>query len=306
MYDRILIPLDGSSLGDAAIRVAKLIPSRLIYLLQVEDDTPETVHTMGPGGGEVSTRWLGTAVHEHLERAATDFRDQGREVEVIRVAGDRAQRIIETAADVDLIIMATHARGPAGRAILGSVSDRVVREGPTPTLLVRGDYQLASPPLTRIVVPLDGSSLAEQALPVAVELGNALALRVHVVRVIEPARDRPTAAAVRPGERAKHASSSLEAARAELQERVARLPDDDVIVTSEVRSGPVVSELRASIRPRDLVVMTTHGRSGVRRLVLGSVADALVRGASAPILLVRASLAAATATRSTDEASEVS
>jgi nucleotide-binding universal stress UspA family protein len=276
MYDRILVPLDGSALSEAAVRLALLIPSRLVYLLHVEDDTPAVEHVISPSGREVRTRWLVEEEQEHLQRAAAAFRDQGREVEVLRVGGDRAQRIAEAAVDVDLIVMTTHARGPAGRAILGSVADRVAREAPAPTLLVRGDYALASPPLTRIVVPLDGSPLAGKAESVAAELASALALRVHLVRVVEPSQEE----------------TSRAAAHADLDARVARLWEQDVVATSEVRAGPVVPELRAAIRPRDLVVMTTHGRGGVRRLVLGSVAGALVRHADAPVLLLRAGMLA--------------
>jgi len=73
MYYRILIPLDGSPLAAVAVQVASLIPSRLVYLLRVEDDLPTIEHTISPRGREVRTRWLGASDDEHLRRADVVF-----------------------------------------------------------------------------------------------------------------------------------------------------------------------------------------------------------------------------------------
>ena len=293
MYDRILIPLDGSALAEAAVPVANLIPSRLVYLLNVEPDEPVVTHEIDATGHEARRQTLFQTDGEHLARVAESFREQGREVEVIRIAGAPAERIVETAADVDLIVMATHGRGGTNRAFLGSVTDQVARAASAPTLIVRGSYRPASPPLTRVLVPLDGSPLAEEALPVAATLANELDLRVHLVRVLTPPRMWSSASSLRrSGERAEQATASDEQAeRTYLEEQAQRLSDQDVVVSHELRSGPAIPSLRTAIRPRDIVVMTTHGRHGVRRLVLGSIADALIRQASAPILLVRAGMA---------------
>lgn len=292
MYDRILIPLDGSALAEAAVPVASLIPSRLVYLLNVEPDEPVITHEFDATGHEVRRRTLFHTDAEHLTPIAESFRAQGREVEILRIAGDPAERIVETAADVDLIVMATHGRGGTNRAFLGSVTDQVARAASAPTLIVRGSYRPASPPLTRVLVPLDGSPLAEEAVPVAATLANELDLRVHLVRVLTPPRTWSSASSrQRSGERAEQATASDEqAVRAYLEEQAQRLSDQDVVVSHELHSGSVVPALRTAIRPRDIVVMTTHGRYGVRRLVLGSVADALIRQASAPILLVRSGM----------------
>lgn len=169
--------------------------------------------------------------------------------------------------------MATRGRGAVGRALLGSVADHVARHAPAPTLLVRGTSPQAAPMLARIVVLLDGSERAA-ALPVAARWGGALGVRAHLVRVVDASTQLATEEEVR-----------REAAY--LNEQVRRLSAYDTVATSEVLTGPTVRALLEAIGPADLVVMTTRGRGGLRRALLGSVAERLVREAAGPVLLIR-------------------
>lgn len=291
MYDRILIPLDGSPLAETALAVARLIPSRLAYLLRVEQEAPQVNHYISPSGQETHKRIVYYANDDYLADIGETFRTDDREIELLQCWGDPADRIVETAADVDLIVMATHGRGATGRILQGSVADRVAREASAPVLLVRSDGHLPTAQMSRILVPLDGSELAETALPTAMTLASELGLPLHVVCVVEAPRKEWTGMigtrldAIGPASRSP--TLAEHAARIYLTD-CAQRHGGETMISIEVRLGGVEHELRKAIDPSDLVVMTTHGHRGLRRLVLGSVAEALVRQASAPVLLLRA------------------
>lgn len=295
MYDRILVPLDGSSLAEAALDVARLIPGRLAYLLRVEAEAPQVDHYISPSGHETHRRTVFREGDEYLQRVASTLRTEDRDVEVLQSWGDPAGRIVEAAADVDVIVMATNGRGAAGRILYGSVADRVAREASIPVLLVPGGYRPFEPPISRILVPLDGSELAETAIPAAMELARELGLPIHTVCVAEtrPGENSGVSGESRCDRTQRTSTFAEHAARIYLADCIQR-HGDAVATTFEVRSGGAVAELRRVIVPGDMVVMTTHGHRGLRRLILGSVADALVQQASAPILLLRAGMANAT------------
>lgn len=270
MYDRILVPLDGSELAEAALPFVELIPSRHVRLLAVE---PVTGQQAGAEQPPLGSSWRAMTPEAYLDRMAAPFRRQERDVELVVEAGDPRERIVAAAADVSLIAMATSGRGTLGRALLGSVADYVARHAPAPTLLVRGTDPREAPMLARIVVPLDGSDSAEAALPVAARWAGVLGVRCHLVRAVE-ASPRET-------------DEMRRAAAAYLDEQVMRLSAHDTAASSEVLLGPAVPALLDAIGPADLVVMTTRGHGGLRRALLGSVAEQLVREAAGPVLLVR-------------------
>lgn len=286
MYDRILVPLDGTTLAEAALPFAELIPSTLVYLLRVAPGAE------GRANGVARTPADRRAL-DQLQVVGERFRRQGREVEAIVFAGDPAKRIVEAAADVDLIVMATHGRGAGRRALYGGVADEVARWAPVPTLVARGgERPVGGPPITRLVVPLDGSALAEEALPAAVELASVLGVAIHLVRVVTPSLMWEALAG---GGTLVDGRSTLDDAIADatsyLDEQCRRLRGRDLAVTRDVRSGAPVSELMASFAPGDLVVLSSHGRSGSQRWLIGSVAETLVREAAVPVLLVPAAAA---------------
>ena len=163
MFDLILIPLDGSEAAEAALAVSELIPSRLVRLLTVESDLSDLTATCA------------TEPDCQAYRRVVELRRQGREVETVVTFGNLAREIITSAAATDLIVMGSQGRGAVGRLVLGSVANHVARHAPVPTLIVRGGRQPATTiPLTRIIVPLDGSAFAEQALPMTVTLADVM------------------------------------------------------------------------------------------------------------------------------------
>jgi nucleotide-binding universal stress UspA family protein len=289
MYERILIPLDGSETAEAALAYAELLPSRRARLIQVQPNILGPVRA-DPSLWEAWQQARQDDAAVYLERAGQSLRRQGRTVEATFRVGDPTAEIIAGAADADLIVMTTRGRGTAGRALFGSVADSVARQVPIPTLLVRVDeHPMTGPPVTRVVVPLDGSALAEQALPVAAAVATDLGVPVHLVRVLDLDALRASVQAGIDAASAYIQSQESVQRHAEeyLAERAQELRNRDLAVTAEVLTGSPALTLLDAIRRDDLVVMTTHGRGGVRRWLLGSVADKLVRAAAAPVLLVR-------------------
>lgn len=298
MYERILVPLDGSEASEEALGFVRHLASQRIRLLRVESNDllliPPSVTGVEPDWNERFT----DRIRAELESVAARVRNEGRTVEVEVRTGDATEEIIASAADADLVVMTTHGRGAAGRLIFGSTADRVARHGTTPTLLIRRGASENGPVTpSRVVVPLDGSELAEQALPEAEKLAGILGTPMHLVRAVS-ADD--VLATVRGHGAVAHAGSSqkgdaYEQARLETErqaadylEEQAKGPRDAGLPTNvEVLKGTPAFVLLWMVQSTDVVVMTTHGRGGYRRWMIGSVAEKLVREAAGPVLLVR-------------------
>lgn len=281
MFDSMLVPLDGSEAAEAALAVAELIPSRRVRLLSVESDLSDLT----------AICLTEQDCHAYLERVAEPLRRQGRQVETVVAFGDPAREIVASAATSELVVMGSHGRGAAGRLVPGSIAGQVARDAPVPTLIVRGGRRPATPiPITRIIVPLDGSPLAEQALSMAVALAGSLGLPVHLVRVVDRDPVRGSGETGSPAATACARTQAETVLRAEeyLAEQVQVLRNMDVAATSELRTGVPASDLLDTIRKGDLTVLATRERGDIQRWMLGSVGEELVRRAAGPVLLVRA------------------
>jgi nucleotide-binding universal stress UspA family protein len=189
----------------------------------------------------------------------------------------------------DLVVMSTHGRGGLGRWIYGSVADQVLRTSDVPVLLISAADERPWPGQApfRIVVPLDGSSVAEEALDPVVELAKALEGELVLLRVVEPPNY-----GLELGESPKF-SFQPDVELAVAKEYLAQVADRLTQTGSAVESRAVVGsapETIASIAREEnahLIAMATHGRSGLARVVLGSVATGTLQRASLPMLLVR-------------------
>lgn len=287
---RQIIPLDGSPAAEAALMYSEAIPSEKVALLLCLPPREEVAGFAGSEGAEQERRVLREDALRYLENAGSTLQRQGREVEHWLDTGDPAERIVTDTTIDDLVIMTTHGFGAGRRAVFGSVADRVVRHAAAPVLVVRGgDHPVVPVPLSRIVVPLDGSELAELALPIAVEIAADLGLPIRLLRALDVDLLQET---VRAGTYASAAyAASVPEIRASfeeyLDERAKELISQDLPVTTSVLDGPPAGALLAAVDAGDLLVMTTHGRSGIRRWMLGSVAEKMVRLAPVPVLIVR-------------------
>lgn len=200
-----------------------------------------------------------------------------------------AESLLERArvSKADLIVMATHGRPPLSRFALGSVADELTRRASVPILLVRPNEStpdiLTERAVDNILIPLDGSPQAEQALGPARDLACLMQARCILLHVIEPhsAHD--------------HGTNRLpEKAVAEIYLRriAAGLREQGLQVRTRLIAARHVAEAiveEAEVQGSNLIALATHGRSGLQRLLLGSVADKLVRLAACPVLVYRPS-----------------
>jgi nucleotide-binding universal stress UspA family protein len=195
-----------------------------------------------------------------------------------------ADSILERAwaGKADLIVMATHGRGPLSRFGTGSVTDELIRRAGMPVLLVRPGETAADifpePVLDNILIPLDGSALAEQVLGPALELARLMEARCTLLRVVEQPSSRHNGAPDGPPE---EAAAYLERMAERVREQ--GVPAQVQIVVARHVAEAILEE--AATQASDLIALATHGRSGLTRLLRASVADRLVRAAACPVLV---------------------
>jgi nucleotide-binding universal stress UspA family protein len=289
----ILVPLDGSALAEQALPFAEALaqacgsPLLLIcatYVASVPglDVTDEQVRLVNDA-------------EAYLRRVATRLEKRGVAVETYAPYGPPRQAIVREARarQAWLIAMATHGRGGLGRALFGSVADGVVRQAPVPVLLVRAWHAGASRVRLQgagpILVPLDGSVFAERALPVARSLAAALNTSVVLAQALPP---RDTALApvdMIETDPDKEAADPDCEALLYLEGRAAALAEAGIAVESFVRTGEPADVIAAIGEEQGaaLTVLATHGRTGLDRLLMGSVAERIVRHGATPVLIVR-------------------
>jgi nucleotide-binding universal stress UspA family protein len=299
MYTKILIPLDGSKTAEKVLPYARFVPGALklpIELLAVVDIVELATHISAD-----RARYLDTMIADSVRNSEQYLREIARtfpnSTKCTVEKGKAEQIIIETAA-VDkgtLVTMATHGRSGINRWLMGSVAEKVLRGGTNPMLLVRATEEEkvdGGATLKSIMVPLDGSELAEDVLPAAAELAKTLKVAVILFR----AYNIPTNAyASGEGYYGVNYEEVLTAMRDEavgyLEKKAGALKKMGIAEVSYVaKEGFAADEIISLARksPDNLIAMCTHGRSGVKRWVLGSVTETVVRHSSDPVLVIRA------------------
>jgi nucleotide-binding universal stress UspA family protein len=277
MFRTILVPLDGSPFAEQALPWALSIARRARASLELVQ--AHIVYALK----DPTCAWLpyDPAADAECKRQEQLYLDStaGR----LAAVSTRTALVLDLPADsivaritlgqADLVVMTTHARGPLGRVFLGSVADEVVRRAGVPVLLVRprdpAPGLLSDPTFQDVLVPLDGSALAEQALGPALELVRLMAGRCTLLR-LEPD------------------TVQTEEARAYLERVAGPLRAEGVAVETCVGVSRHPAEaICAQAQGSDLIALATHGRGGLRRLLLGSVAEAVLRHACGPVLVYR-------------------
>ena len=300
MYTRILVPLDGSPRAEEVLPYARLIGKalgarvdliRVLEPLRFDLAEPEAVQFLDDAAKEVRAE-----APEYLEGVVTSLEAAGLEASGSFLEGSAAALIVaEAEKEPDtLIAMSTHGRSGPGRWLLGSVTDKVLHATTRPMLIIRsrGEGEVARDvKLTSLVAPVDGSPMAEQILPHAMALAKALFLNIILVRVTPSVtdylREREHSTAIFDG-----VLKGADAEASEYLRRVgARLRDERGLMVEErvlhgEPPGAIVDV--AHELSENLVAMTTHGRSGPGRWILGSVTDRVVRHSGDPVLVIRA------------------
>ena len=296
MYTRMLIPLDGSIVAEQVLPYARFLAKALaipVELLEVVD--PEALALLSnPRQGRYVDTILAEGIESsknYLETIGRSF--QGAKVKSLVEKGKAEDVVIEkAAADKNtLIVMATHGRSGIQRWLLGSVADKVLHGATNHVLLVRandGGKTDGEAALKTVIVPLDGSPLAEQVLPYVVELAKKVKLELVLIRAYALP---PAISAEDYGFYSADLLDHLEAeTRDYLAGKVNEVKQKGVEnVTSVVNTGYGAEEIITLGRhtPDNFIAMSTHGRSGIQRWVLGSVTDRVVRHSGDPVLIVR-------------------
>jgi nucleotide-binding universal stress UspA family protein len=302
-FNLIVVPLDGTHWAEHALPCAAAIARaaraklRLVLVHQLPPPPTDRESLKIYTSLEVAVR---TSQRAYLREVATRLREGwGIQVTSVSPDGPVGPTLIRYVGELgaDLVVMATHGRGALGRALLGSVADHVVRTADIPVLLVRPPGEEPPPPDSawsagEILVPLDGSSLAEAALEPAADLARLLGARLSLVQVIvpiatttDPPLPFPTGydehlTEIRRGESQDYLDSTAE------RLREGGLTVGAAAVVAPSAAGALVDLARPG--RAGLVVIASHGQGGLRRLALGSVADKLVRAADVPVMVVRA------------------
>jgi nucleotide-binding universal stress UspA family protein len=300
MYSKLLIPLDGSRTAEKVLPYARFLAAKFkvpVELLAVIDIADIASHVASE-----KARFLDTIIEDGVQHSTSYLRGiattfPGVDVRCMVEKGKAEDTIIEQAAadKTMLVTMATHGRSGVNRFLLGSVAEKVLRGTVNPFLLVRAGDEAKSEGETTVrsvVVPLDGSELAEKVLPIVADMAKKLDLEVELFRAYHIPYN------VYAGDEGFNAAnydelltSVREEAKAYLDKKAAELGRLGASkVTCVTKEGFAADEIIAFGRKTadNLIAMSSHGRSGVKRWVLGSVAETVVRHSGDPVLIVRA------------------
>ena len=295
MYRKILIPLDGSPFAEFALGPGLALAGALsarVELVTVQDPVP----TFAFGEWDTDPQaWRRDSVEEVAQRIAGETGlEAGTGVRVGPVEDELLEEIRES--DADLVVLATHGRGPFSRFWIGSVADALVRKSPRPVLLVRPEED-EEPAIDRrdlfrkVLVPLDESPESEAVLAHVRALASLSEMEIvllHVVHFPTEFISSYPPDTVQMNE--EIVEQGHERAKAYLAEIASDLEADGLNVTTRVRvevhpaSGIVQAAEEEGV---DLVTMSTHGRGGLGRTFLGSVTDKVIRAVHVPVLSVR-------------------
>ncbi|MEW6278163.1 MAG: universal stress protein [Candidatus Eremiobacterota bacterium] len=288
---KLMFALDGSPLAECALLTGEALARRW----QAEILLVRVVEPYMPGlpGALTSLATRLAELHRqeaepYLRNVAEDLIARGFKVRPILRVGSARHELAKVARDeqVDMVVMSSHGRSGPGRWLLGSIAEWVLRHSPCPVLLVR----ICEPPgeplqFSRILVPLDGSERSQAALPMLAELADG-GTRVLLLRAadlddlrLEPAERQTVLDSIR------HDLEGVSLPEVSRGACATALKVERLVVDSR----PAVAILETARRERcDLILMTTHGRTGPSRALLGSVAERVARHSECHVLIVPA------------------
>jgi nucleotide-binding universal stress UspA family protein len=321
MFKKILVPLDGSEHSrkivgwatglagalDAEIILLSVIDPEEIEILEATTRAGESKsESVGNGGAVSSTvRTPSDVINDAIAHAERDLQIEAERVKSAGVsakisvgAGSPAEVIVSEAhlREVDLIAMATRRESALARGVLGSVTDRVLHSTSTPILtLYPGeihDFDETNGGPKRVIVPLDGSALSETAVQPAVEIAKAAGAEIIFTEILRLPFFGVGVAGIEYGAGDYSGDFGIEAQKAEIAEYLQGFVTDaeanGLKASANIRTGSPSQQIVEEAAEIDdsIVVMGSHGAGGLKRWVVGSVADKVIRSARRPVLVI--------------------
>ncbi len=296
MFRHILVPLDGSRLAEAALPAAAFLSKKFNALVTlahvIERNAPSEVHGQPHlRNSEEATAYLkDVALRAFPPVVQVDFHVHTSGVDNV------AESIVEHADELhhDLIIMCSHGRGKAIHLFLGSIAQEVISMGSLPVLVTRPDKDAAIPEFSckSLLLPLDGDPDHAQSLPVSKELARVCGAKLHLAVVIPGFGDLSGQGAVTsrflPGTMSKILEMSVQNADEYLQQQLEELRQEGFEASAQVLRGDPAFVIDDSARQFqiDLIIMATHGKTGMDAFWSGSVSHKVSGRSSVPILLI--------------------
>jgi len=302
MLRSLLVPLDGTRFSEYALPLAEGVAQATgaaLHLAHVHVPQPPTDLV-----GVTPFQYEGM----NLDAYEDDDRDRERDymaalatrlseatpgpVDTALLEGEVPSALSHYAKEVgaDAAILSTHSRTGPRRAWMGSVAEGLIRSGDLPVLVIHADEgaEIGGPlNIRRILVPLDGSELSESILTTAVELVRACDARLTLLQVLSTGHPDPGGMIPTNPEQWAHALQEgevyLEALAGRLRRRRIRV---DTMVMAHSDAGQAIREV-AQEDGADLIAMATHGYTGIRRVLFGSVAEDVLRHSHVPMLIQR-------------------
>lgn len=284
IYQKILVPLDGSILAErvvpAALFIAEAMSGSVTLLTVVAKKSGSDVDLMRQA--------IQTGTYEadlYLRSVKKRYLPSLIPIETAVISGKPDKNIITYAAehDFDLIIMSTHGRSGMTRWSFGRTADKVLRRAPCPAVILRSEYDIRPDQFKRVLLPLDGSPLAERVLEPAIEMVRVLAVELFLIHAVEKGSFYGFG----------HNEDYIEEERVNAQTYLAELRDraipQEVIVQTQVAVGSAADVIvdYAENEEIDLIIVSSRGDSGFDNWMFGSVAEKIMEGAPCAILVIR-------------------
>ncbi len=282
MLERITVPLDGSELAEAVLPYVE-------YFAQVIGSEIDLI------GVSESQRDLDRLLKVYLDKLAAQMSGRGIKARAIILYGKPEEEIIDYSEknNIGLIIMSARGRSGAKRWDMGSVVEKVSKASNTPLLVVKekpsADDVQANRLSKKLMVPLDGSKLGEAALPVVRALAGKTKAEVVLMEVISPTPSVMAAESYYATYSNEIISAQHTEAENYLKGLAAKISAEGTKVSYRVEVGIPSERILETIEKEgiNLVGMSTHGRTGIRRWVYGSIAGRILSSSPVPVLLVR-------------------
>ncbi len=273
--DKILVPLDGSTDSEQVLANLRMILRTGLHelaLLRVAAMPVSDVHFPIP------VVELREEAERYVKAVCARLGTEGVHATGHAAVGDAGAEILRCAAEqgVSMIAMATHGRSGLSRLALGSVAEHVLRRADVPVWLVKPGQE-GPIAIRTILVPLDGSERSATIVPVAADVAKWFGARIVLLHAFEKKKE----------------PQELRPPRMPLKTPESRLREAGVEVKTDFLQGDPADAILEAARESgaDLIALSSHGRTGLARLVLGSVAERVVRAAPLPVLVLRAGAA---------------